>query len=845
MVSRKTCLAAAALATALSARGDTQVWNDGGADNVWSTNAANWADGTVWTNGNRAVFAGAGGTAPGETVDISATVTVASVTFLTNGYVIADANSDGALSFVGGPTVISVSNAGDTAVIGAAIGGGGGLTKTGPGVLQLKGTNTYTGVTTVSAGTLKLNPATPEALGTGYAGNETVVADGATLDLNGCYCLLNGVGTGTVSRFEDVIISGSGVGGQGALVNNGWGLINGGLRNLTLAGNAVIGGSARLDLGGNGSFAGNGYTLTKTGSCEVAISRTLNNSPIVIAAGTCIVQTQTGFGGTDYPTTLNGGIINLYVKDMSFAERFYLNGGRFRRSGQIGTNTFSGTLTFGNWTAIEVDNATNTVLLTGLLEGAGGFSLSGPGALYVTGTSNTYSGATANSGLLVLGRPNLYAGSLGSGVVTNSGTVYCYSGRLGSGNFVNNNLLYFDATNSFAVSNNLLGGGTGYLRYGGRMTLDGNASTCGTFRLSSGSLSLTNGASLYASSEFSVADRLSGNYPVDPTNVTAALTIYGGSSLTAKALIVGNGNNVAGGGMTGAVNQVGGTVSTFGWNGDPVTFPGEYDGVRIAHFGQANGTYNMMGGTLRVENGYRLTVATDGTGYFHQTGGEVFTPQFIVNDRNQTTGYGHALLEGGTLNVGSNGITAGTGAPYLLEYGGLGCVVRAMTNFTSSLNATLFGSNANAVTFDTTNWTITLSGRLTGAGGLNKRGAGALALSGTNTYSGPTCLYAGSVAPTLASSLSTNSVVAFGVSADGTGGRLTLPDGFSLAKLTVGVANPEALDAHKTYPILSWSGTLAGTFGASALPGPWYVYYDRNNRFAELRAAIGTLILMH
>ena len=83
------------------------------------------------------------------------------------------------------------------------------------------------------------------------------------------------------------------------------------------------------------------------------------------------------------------------------------------------------------------------------------------------------------------------------------------------------------------------------------------------------------------------------------------------------------------------------------------------------------------------------------------------------------------------------------------------------------------------------------------------------------------------------------------VSADGTGGRLTLPDGFSLANLTVGVANPEALDAHKAYPILSWSGTLAGTFGASALPGPWYVYYDRDNRSAELRAAIGTLILMH
>ena len=84
---RVACLSAVALGTFALQAAD-QVWNSSGASDVWSTNAANWADGAVWTNGNSAVFGSAGGL--GETVDISATVTVASVTFQTNGSVVAD-----------------------------------------------------------------------------------------------------------------------------------------------------------------------------------------------------------------------------------------------------------------------------------------------------------------------------------------------------------------------------------------------------------------------------------------------------------------------------------------------------------------------------------------------------------------------------------------------------------------------------------------------------------------------------------------------------------------------------------------------------------------------------------
>ena len=53
------------------------------------------------------------------------------------------------------------------------------LTKAGAGTLTLSGTNTYTGLTTINAGTLKAT--VNDALGTNAAG--TVIASGATLDL--------------------------------------------------------------------------------------------------------------------------------------------------------------------------------------------------------------------------------------------------------------------------------------------------------------------------------------------------------------------------------------------------------------------------------------------------------------------------------------------------------------------------------------------------------------------------------------------------------------------------------------------------------------------------------------
>jgi fibronectin-binding autotransporter adhesin len=72
-----------------------------------------------------------------------------------------------------------------------------------------------------------------------------------------------------------------------------------------------------------------------------------------------------------------------------------------------------------------------------------------------------------------------------------------------------------------------------------------------------------------------------------------------------------------------------------------------------------------------------------------------------------------------------------------------GGTVGAEASWSSSLNMNLTGSNG-PVTFDTVGNHITLSGTLSGNGGLIVTGSGTLELSGANTYTGDTTVNAGS-----------------------------------------------------------------------------------------------------
>ena len=124
----------------------------GGGTGTWNTSApALWFNGATFQTWNNAALDNAvfGGTA--GTVTLGVAITAHNLTFNTSGYTVT-----GSTLTLGGisPSVAVVS--GGSAVISSIVAGTSGLVQTGLGTLIFTGTNTYTGGTTISTGTLQI-----------------------------------------------------------------------------------------------------------------------------------------------------------------------------------------------------------------------------------------------------------------------------------------------------------------------------------------------------------------------------------------------------------------------------------------------------------------------------------------------------------------------------------------------------------------------------------------------------------------------------------------------------------------------------------------------------------------
>ena len=173
--------------------------------------------------------------------------------------------------------------------------GTGALLKLDGGAWKLSGANSYSGVTTDSAGTLILNNAT--ALGT--AGGNTVVIAGSAIDLNGV----------NYSMSEPITINGNGIAGAGALVNtNGSSATFPGLLTLGSA-TSIVGQSGSINLTNSGAIAGS-YSLTLGGTQGGALASTLTGGILVKQdAGTWIISGSNSL--TLSSLSLSAGTLNL------------------------------------------------------------------------------------------------------------------------------------------------------------------------------------------------------------------------------------------------------------------------------------------------------------------------------------------------------------------------------------------------------------------------------------------------------------------------------------------------------------------------------------------------------
>ncbi len=209
------------------------------------------------------------------------------------------------------------------------------------------------------------------------------------------------------------------------------------------------------------------------------------------------------------------------------------------------------------------------------------------------------------------------------------------------------------------------------------------------------------------------------------------------------------------------------------------------NGLTLSGTGQVNlgsGTLTVNDPNSGVSGGSftadTLIVGLSATGSFTQPGGSATLASTLLLGENAGSS-GTYNLNGGRLVLGTSGLLQGFGAATFNFGGG---TLGASAPWATSLNINLTGTGGNA-TVDATGGSISLSGVLSGSGGLALTGSGTLTLSNSgNTYSGPTAINAGTLLAG-AAALSPNSAVTVN------GGVLDVTAGSQTVKtITVGGA---------------------------------------------------------
>ena len=326
-------------------------------------------------------------------------------------------------------------NRADNIIVTNVISGAGTLTQSGANVVTLSGNNSgFTGTATVAQGTLQVGS-------TNAPGSTTsvTVSNAATFDVNG-YALF---GNGNVNLV--VTVSGAGVGGTGAIVNNSTNSPTKVLHMVTMAADATFGGNNDWDIrnsSGNTATADaaltGAFNLTKVGTNSVSLRGVTVDTglgDINVQAGTLTFTAtatapQNSLGDSSKTATVfSNATLTLDTIGIIPSKNFVLtNGGTLKCSG---TNTLNSPLTLAGAAnnTISVGSGAQFTI-TSAIGGVGGFSKNGSGTLFLT-ANNTYSGRTVVSGgtLALYGGGSNGAINFSTNINVNSGATLDVSGR--------------------------------------------------------------------------------------------------------------------------------------------------------------------------------------------------------------------------------------------------------------------------------------------------------------------------------------------------------------------------------------------------------------------------------
>jgi fibronectin-binding autotransporter adhesin len=641
-----------------------------------------------------------------------------------------------------GANTLTVGDAGNTSFSGVISGTNGALTKQGAGSLTLSAANTYTGLTTVSGGTLTLGAA--EAIGGG-----AVTVNGGTLNI--------GAFSDTVGAVT--LTSGSITGTTGVLTGSSYAL-NG---TVDTSVSAILGGAVTLTKSGAGTATlsgANSYTGTTT-----------------ISAGVLDLRNATGLGTTAGGTSVtSGAALQLQGGITVGAEALTLNGVGIGSAGALlnvsGDNTYGGNITRGSITTIGSTAGTLTLSGTmggnfattftgagnisssGNISGTAAMTKSGTGNLTLSGTNSYTGGTTINGGILSISSDANLGNAAGGITFSNGATLQ----TTGSTTVVSNRAVTLNsggATFNLGVPLNLsaaITGGTGIAISGNDLVLSktgGANNAIGSIAVNGGRLFVQQSLNNINGSTISVASGATLDIDIaTPQTLTNAVTFASGAALAARSgtLAVSTANSSFPTAGTMIFNSDDQPTSAISVSGAYPTLTGNL-AIQVGGINASVGTTTLSG-------------AVSGTGFgLNKTS----TGTLVLSGTNTYTGATTVSL--GTLKAGS---TQAFGVNSAVTLGSSAGTTLDITGFANSVGSLAGGANA-ATTGNITLGAATLTiggdgtstsyaGIISGTGGLTKVGAGTQTLSGTNTYSGGTAINGGAISITAANNLGTGTI---------------------------------------------------------------------------------------
>ena len=623
------------------------------------------------------------------------------------------------------------------------------LVKTGNGILQLSGVNSFSGGTLVQAGTLALggNSAIPAT--------SSLTLSGGTLNLGGY------ANTAATLVMQNGSITGAGSFSAAAVE----------LQNGTLAGSLVGSGSLSMTTAGvvtitsSNSYAG-GTTLS-SGTLVVSADNNLGAASGALTLNGGMLQVQgTSFTSTTRPvtTTANGGAISVADPNntLTLATQNLSGSGPFAKAGQ-GTLQLGGSI---GSTAITVQDG--SLQLSGSasqLTADPALSLWNVATFSLTNNNESVSTINLTGGTINAGAATLYL--IGSVNYARSIWPATIEGNLSLGTSAGTFSVTQGSSTDLTVTANISGSPAGgLLKTGnGLLTLSGSNTYSGGTTINGGALQANSGAGLPSNSN------LTFNGGVLQSNGAASFTrLLDSSSTGVQWTSLGGGFSASDGELTVDIGGNGtGTGGTIVWG---TTISTNIVGTLMFGSLTASSETNFLNPIDLNGESRTIQVTAGQGGDFAQLAGALTNS--IGTAGLTKTGNGLLVLAGSNTYNGATTVNAGTllaattaslpgydtpgfvsvapGASLAVRTGN-GTAGWCSGQIDSLLASTIWNNNTATLGIDTTDGNFTCNSNITQALGLTKLGRNTLTLTGSNSYTGATTVSAGTLLATTTASL--------------------------------------------------------------------------------------------